>query len=288
MTAYAGVEMSENEISVSVEIRSYNSRHLDCVLRIPPGYAVFEEKIKKRVTMVYVRGRVEVRIKIKDSSEAASAYDVDLTKAKAYLGAVNQIKDHFELSDNASLDRLLALPGVVIPGEAPSAEGHWPLIAACLQKALDSVEQMRCTEGDYLGKDILQRLDFIETGLGTIEAAADGLLTVCRDKLKARIEALTQGVVELDPARISQEAAIAADRSDISEEIVRARSHIQQFRDIMQSGEPGGRKLNFLLQEFNREFNTMGSKVGQADVAHTIVDIKAETEKLREQVQNIE
>ena len=132
------------------------------------------------------------------------------------------------------------------------------------------------------------RPEFIESGLRQIDAAADGLLPVYRDKLTARIEALTQGVAELDPARISQEAAIAADRSDISEEIVRVRSHIRQFRDIMHADEPAGRKLNFLLQEFNREFNTMGSKIGQAEVAHLIVDIKAEIEKLREQVQNIE
>ena len=288
MTAYAGVEMSENTLSVSVEIRSYNSRHLDCVLRIPQGYAAFEEKIKKLVAATYVRGRVEVRIKIKDSGEDSNAYSVDLTKARAYLGAVNQIKDQFKISDDASLDRLLALPGIILPAEAPSAEEHWPLIASCLQKTLEAVQQMQWTEGNYLEQDLLERLDFIEAGLVQIEAAADGLLPVYRDKLKARIELLTQGGIELDPARISQEAAIAADRSDISEEIVRARSHIQQFRDIMQSGKSDGRRLNFLLQEFNREFNTMGSKIGQADVAHTIVDIKAEIEKLREQVQNIE
>ena len=288
MTAYAGVEMSENAICVNVEIRSYNSRHLDCVLRIPPGYIAFEEKIKKRVAAAYVRGRVEVRIKVQDSSEAASAYEVDLAKAKAYLAVVKQIKDSLNLADDTPLDRILGLPGVIIPAESPAAEGHWPLIASCLEQTLDSVDRMRRTEGDFLEQDILQRLGFIETGLGGIEAAADGLLPIYRDRLATRIEALTQGVVELDTARVSQEAAIAADRSDISEEIVRAHSHIQQFRDIMQSDEPSGRKLNFLLQEFNREFNTMGSKVGQADVAHTIVDIKAEIEKLREQVQNIE
>jgi uncharacterized protein (TIGR00255 family) len=288
MTAYAGAEMSAGTISVSVEIRSYNSRHLDCVLRLPPAYATFEEKIKKQVASTYVRGRVEVRIKIQDTGTAAGGFDVDLAKAQAYLKAVDRLKDHFNLAEEAALDRLLALPGIVIPAEAPSTEGHWTVITACLQDALDSVETMRCAEGDYLEQDLLQRLDTIESGLRQIDGAAAGLLTMVRDKLTTRIEALTQAVVDLDPGRIAQEAAILADRSDISEEIVRARSHIQQFRDIMQADEPGGRKLNFLLQEFNREFNTMGSKIGQAAVSHVIVDIKAEIEKMREQVQNIE
>jgi uncharacterized protein (TIGR00255 family) len=288
MTAYAGAEMSAETISVSVEIRSYNSRHLDCVLRIPPAYAAFEEQMKKQVASTYVRGRVEVRIKIQDTATAAGAFDVDLSKAQAYLEAVDRLKDHFKLAEEATLDRLLALPGIVIPAEAPSTEGHWTVITACLQDALDSVETMRCAEGDYLEQDLLQRLDTIESGLRQIDGAAAGLLPMVRDKLATRIEALTQAVVDLDPGRIAQEAAILADRSDISEEIVRASSHIQQFRDIMQADEPGGRKLNFLLQEFNREFNTMGSKIGQAAVSHVIVDIKAEIEKMREQVQNIE
>ncbi len=288
MTAYAGAEMSKDAVSVNVEIRSYNSRHLDTVLRIPPGYAAHEEKIKKLVSATHVRGRVEVRIKIQDSSEAASAYDVDWNKANAYLEVVTQIQDRYQLADNASLDRLLAVPGIIILSEMPSTEGHWNLISACLQSALASVDQMRRAEGDFLEQDILTRLDWIESCLGQIEAAAADLLPAYIEKLTARIEAMTQGVVELDPARIAQEAAIMADRSDISEEIVRARSHIVQFRGIMQSGEPAGRKLNFLLQEFNREFNTMGSKIGQADAAHTIVEVKAEIEKLREQVQNIE
>ena len=162
------------------------------------------------------------------------------------------------------------------------------MIAKVVQETLHNVDQMRIKEGGFIGEDFVQRLDFIERNLNEIEKSVDGLLEQYRDKLRARVEALTQGLVELDPARIAQEAGILADRSDISEEFVRARSHIEQFRNIMGSNEPAGRKLNFLLQEFNREFNTMGSKVGQAGAAHMIVDVKSEIEKLREQVQNIE
>jgi uncharacterized protein (TIGR00255 family) len=235
-----------------------------------------------------VHGRVEVRLKIQTGGEAACVYEADLPKAKAYLHAANQLKDQLNLTGQLSLEQLLAVPGMLAPSETQDVEGHWPMVAGCLQQALDAVNEMRENEGDYLGQDILQRLDFIEQGLDQIETAAHSLVAQYQDKLRVRIETLTNGAVELDAARIAQEAAMLADRSDISEEIVRSRSHVKQFRSIIKDDAPAGRKLNFLLQEFNREFNTMGAKVGQAEVAHTIVDIKAEIEKLREQVQNIE
>jgi uncharacterized protein (TIGR00255 family) len=288
MTAYAGGEQTDQELTVCTEIRTYNSRHLDVSLRLPARYLNFEEKIKKRVTAAFVRGRIEVRIKIQSNAEAAHTYEADLPKAKAYMLAVHQLKDHLKLAGEVSVEQLLAVPGMVVPCETRDVERHWPLLAACLKQTLEDVNAMRQKEGDYLGRDLEQRLDFIEQGLGQIEAVAPGLVTQYRDKLKSRIEALTNGVVELDAARMAQEASILADRSDISEEIVRSRSHVAQFRSILKDDAPAGRKLNFLLQEFNREFNTMGAKVGQAEVAHTIVDIKAEIEKLREQVQNIE
>jgi uncharacterized protein (TIGR00255 family) len=169
-----------------------------------------------------------------------------------------------------------------------TADLHWPLMTDCLARVLENLDGMRRCEGDHLHTDFIQRLDWIEDQLKVIEASADGLLAIYRDRLQGRIDALTQGVVTLDPMRIAQEAALMADRSDISEEIVRAKSHIAQFRSVLGGEEPAGRKLNFLLQEFNREFNTIGSKTGQAAVSHTIVAVKAELEKMREQVQNIE
>ena len=147
---------------------------------------------------------------------------------------------------------------------------------------------MREKEGAFLANDLKQRLGFVEQSLDQIEADATGLVPLYRERLQERITALTKGVVELDAGRIAQEAAILADRSDISEEIVRAESHLKQFRSIMISEEPAGRKLNFLLQEFNREFNTMGVKAGNAEVSHIIVNVKSELEKIREQVQNVE
>jgi len=147
---------------------------------------------------------------------------------------------------------------------------------------------MRKTEGDFIAGDFIKRLDYIEKAMAEIEEKSGSLLPYYQERLKERISALTRGIVDIDPGRISQEAAMLADRSDISEEIVRAKSHIGQFRAITDAEEPSGRKLNFLLQEFNREFNTMGSKTGNADVSHIIVNVKSELEKIREQVQNVE
>lgn len=290
MTAYSFVEHSDGDVTARVEIRTYNSRHLDTVLRVPMGYAGFEEKIKALVAKIMVRGRIEVRLSIKDTSDAACAYEVDTIRAKAYLDAYNQLDDELGLASvPLKADHLINISGIIQPAEKKiDIDSHWSLIAEVVQETLQNVDQMRTKEGAFIAEDFVQRLDFIERTLNDIEKSVEGLLEQYRDKLKARVEALTQGLVELDPSRIAQEAGILADRSDISEEFVRARSHIEQFRNIMGSNEPAGRKLNFLLQEFNREFNTMGSKVGQAGAAHMIVDVKSEIEKLREQVQNIE
>ena len=289
MTAYASLEQIQQGITVGIEIRTYNSRHLDVSLRVPPGYAVLEDKIKTLINACMVRGRVEVRIWIKDTSEAACAFEIDTAKARAFHAAAQKLKQELQLSGDLTLEILLNLPGIIQKTESQQVnEQHWPLVEQCLREALATIDRMRRIEGDHIGEDFVQRLEWMVSQLDSVESATSGMLDQYRDKLLARIETLTQGAVPLDPLRIAQEAAVFADRSDISEEIVRVKSHIAQFRSIMQDDEPAGRKLNFLLQEFNREFNTMGSKIGPADIAHTIVAVKAEIEKLREQVQNIE
>lgn len=290
MTAYSYVEQTDGPLTVRVEIRSYNSRHLDMVLRLPSGYAGFEEKIKSLVTAMMVRGRIEVRVNIKDESSQGCVYEVDQQRADAYLDAAKHLSESLNLQPaSLTIDQLINVPGVIQQAEiSPDIDAQWPLIEATVQETLKNVNQMRIKEGAFIGQDFIKRLDFIEKKLNEIESSVAGLLDRYREKLQARVEALTKGIVEIDTSRIAQEAGLLADRSDISEEIIRARSHIEQFRGIMNSGDPAGRKLNFLLQEFNREFNTMGAKVGQAAAAHTIVDVKSEIEKLREQVQNIE
>jgi uncharacterized protein (TIGR00255 family) len=289
MTAFARAEQTVEALTVGVEIRTYNSRHLDAVLRLPHGYHPLEDKIRARLSQHLARGRVELKLALRDASEAANAFEVNLPRAAAYCDALRRLKAALDLQGEVGLELLAATPELIKPAEAArDLEADWAVIGAVIDQALETLVAMRRAEGRFLADDFRERLKRIEAWLEQIAQASGGLLDHYQARLKERIAALTQGLVELDPARIAQETAFLADRSDISEEIVRARSHIQQFRSAMAAAEPGGRKLNFLLQEFGREFNTMGSKTEKASVAHLVVEVKCELEKIREQVQNVE
>ncbi len=289
MTAYASAEKTRDLLTVSIEIRSVNSRHLDAVVRAGHGYALLEEKIKTALSEKLTRGRVDITVKIKDEGQAANAFEIDMIRAAAYHAALVRLKAELNLAGDISVDLMAGVNGLVKPvATEKDPDDCWPVVQDCLHQALDGLDAMRQKEGDFLAADFTTRLEFIEEQLQQIEDRSHGLLAIYKKRLKERIDALTDGVVEVDSGRIEQEAAFLADRSDISEELVRAWSHVRQFYTIMASQEPGGRKLNFLLQEFNREFNTMGSKTGNTDISHMIVAVKAELEKLREQVQNVE
>ncbi|MFP4030531.1 MAG: YicC/YloC family endoribonuclease [Desulfococcaceae bacterium] len=289
MTAYAAAERSSDAAAAFVEIRTVNSRHLDLTLRLPTLLQPLEERVKSMISDRIARGRVEVRVQIEDRSEAAIAFEVDQDKAAAYRDALRDLQTRFDLPGEVSLEMMAVAPGMIRLKESKAdAEPVWAVTAEALSAALDDLESMRKKEGAFMAEDFAARLAAIEADIDRIAAQSDGLLEHYRDRLSNRIGALTQGMVEIDPARIAQEAAFLADRSDISEEITRARSHAEQFRAMLSDGEPAGRKLNFLLQEFNREFNTMGSKTGSTDVSHIVVRLKSELEKIREQVQNVE
>jgi uncharacterized protein (TIGR00255 family) len=289
MTGFATAEVMAKDIIVSTDIRAFNSRHLDIVLRMQSNYIALEEKIKGLITRQIARGRLEVKVQIKDGSEGTVAFEIDWPRAKAMHGALVQLKDKLDLKNDISVEHLLTVGGMIKPVETvDESDKIWLTIQECLGRALDDLEIMRCKEGDFIADDLTARLDFIETCLIEIKGDSANLIDHYQERLKERIAALTQETVELDPGRLAQEAAYLADRSDISEEIVRVESHVEQFRQIMRSEEPGGRKLNFLLQELHREFNTIGSKIGHAITAHRVVDVKAELEKIREQIQNVE
>ena len=290
MTAFAVAEtVEENNLSARVEIRSYNSKNLDISLRLTAGWLALEERVKRVISERISRGRIEINLRVEDRSEAAVAFDIDETKAGAYLGALRELKESLALSGDIPLELVASVHGIIKPAETQrDPEADWPIISSCLGQALDELTAMRRKEGAFMADDLTTRLNFIESVLTEIEAAAADITTQYRERLLERVTRLTEGQVDLDAARIAQEAAILADRSDISEETVRAGSHIAQFRDIMTGGGPAGRKLNFLLQEFNREFNTMGAKAASVNVSHIIVEVKSELEKLREQVQNVE
>lgn len=306
MTAYAEASNIENSTRCDVEIRSYNSRHLDIALYLPRSFSRYEEGIKKLIAAKLSRGRIEIRISIEDQSEDSVQFQVDIPRAQAYYKALLQLKDQFSLESGILLEHLLDGKEMIKAAEKRQEDDAlvWATLSKAVNDALDGLESMRASEGDNLARDLSERMDYIEEALNKVEHEAASMPQIYKERLMERIAALmttnagnhgisanhgTQNLEHLiDPVRLSQEAAILADKSDISEEIVRARSHVALFRDIIMSPEPGGRKLNFLIQEFNREFNTMGSKSGRAELSHMIVDLKSELEKIREQIQNIE
>ena len=289
MTAYAGAEYSNDTLAVKTEIRSYNSRFLDIVLRVPTGYLSVEEKIKALISGRVQRGRLEMKVQIEMDAGDSGGFEIDESKANSFYSALNQLRDEFNVDSEITLDNMLHVGGIIKPVEIPKdVDAVFPTIRECVNQALEALDHMRVQEGDFIARDLSDRLAYIEKQLERISTDSAGLVVVYQQRLKERISQITQDIVEIDPGRIAQEAAILADRSDISEEIVRAESHLKQFHHIMNSDETAGRKLNFLLQELLREFNTMGSKVGNAEIAHIIIDVKSELEKIREQVQNVE
>lgn len=289
MTAFARAETIENDLRVAIEIRSYNSKHLDLSLRMTSAWLALEERVKRMISERISRGRIEINLQVSDQSEKALSFDIDEIKAAAYHKVLLRLKAFLGLAEEISLSMVAATPGIITTAErVRDPESDWPVVSASLGSALDDLVAMRRKEGAFMEKDLAGRLDVIDSALKTIETSAGDLPILYQKRLSERIAALTEGQVTLDATRIAQEAAILADRGDISEEIVRAGSHIEQFRHIMEGDTPAGRKLNFLLQEFNREFNTMGAKAGSAAISHTIVEVKSELEKMREQVQNVE
>jgi uncharacterized protein (TIGR00255 family) len=289
MTAFARAEKSNGTLTVIMEIRAYNSKNLDIAVRMPAGYQSLEEKIKGAVSQQVTRGRIEISCQLTPGSKDAEHFEIDTERARAFHHALIRLKEELGLVGDISLDHLTSTGNIIrLEEKTTDMDVDGPVIFECLQAVLSELCVMRRTEGANLAADLISRLEFIENRLESIEAAADGLLDRYRDRLTERIQALTKGIIEIDAGRVAQEAAMLADRSDISEEIIRARSHVQQFRSIVVEDEASGRKLNFLLQEFNREFNTMGAKSGNAAISHTIVEVKSELEKMREQVQNVE
>lgn len=289
MTAYARAEKTADEINISTEIRSYNSRYLDVSLRIMHGFNVLEEKIKALIIKKIARGRIEMSLQINDGSDEAYNFEINIPKAKAYYDRLVQLKDQLGLHSEIAVDLLVREGGVIRSVEIDrDMDTVWPVVRDCVDEALNNLVEMRKKEGEFIALDITGRINRIEESVHLIEKESSDLLFHYQQRLKERIAALTRGMVEIEPERITQEAAFLADKSDISEEIVRVMSHIKQFRTIMNSEEPAGRKLNFLLQELHREFNTMGSKTEKAHVSHTVVEVKSELEKIREQLQNVE
>lgn len=290
MTCYGAGEAEANGLRIIVEVRSVNHRFLDVQLRLPRDYISLEAPVSAAVRDHFTRGRVEVFVR-KEEAAAASEVQFDVRLAKAYRDGLTSLKRDLGLSGDIDLALILTQPGVLSHQEhLRQAEVDWPLIHDALTRALTHADQMRATEGQALAEDLGRRFAFIDTARAEISAQSDGVVDSYRERLVTRVQDLLTraGAGELDQGRLLQEVVHLSDRTDVSEELTRLSSHLDQCRQQIAGAEPSGRKLDFLLQELLREVNTLASKTPLAEVKRHVVDIKVELEKIREQVQNIE
>lgn len=289
MTAFSQVSNTIDDITAEVTMRSYNSRHLDMVFYSPEFCQGFEDRVKKIVSKTHDRGRVEIRLQVMDESKEQAFFEIDESRARSYFEALEKIRTELDLSPEINLDNMLTLKNIILPAKKEyDSEKIWGAVGPTVEAASFNLDAMRKQEGKNLYQDLKNRIDFIENQLKAVERQAKSIPGIYRDRLLDRISDLISGSADIDPVRIAQEAAVLADKSDVTEEITRVYSHVTLFRDTMDSKVSQGRKLNFLVQEFNREFNTIGSKAGSAELSHIVVNLKSELEKIREQVQNIE
>jgi len=289
MTAFARASFTLEALTADFTIRSYNSRYLDFAVHLPESCQPFEEDIKRIIGQYHSRGRMDIRVNLADSSEDQDLFEVDQIKARAYFKALNQVQESLGLSSDIPLDTVLGARQIITAAKRQvDQEALKQVLATAAETAAKELDQMRRQEGDNLFQDLSDRLTDIETRMAQIETQAASVPETYKERLKERLVVLTEDADPIDPVRLAQEVAILADKSDVSEEIVRIHSHIKLFREILDDQESQGRKLNFLIQEFNREFNTIGSKAGNPRLSHAVVDLKSELEKIREQVQNIE
>ena len=288
MTGYGRARETRNGRDITVEVRSVNNRYLDCSVKMPRVYIFAEDAVKSLVQGAVSRGKVDVFITI-DTKEAEGAIvTVNEALAEGYLRAIEHLQQACGLEGDLTAYRLARFPDVLAVTKAEEdLEAVSADICAVLSQALTAYNTMRSTEGQKLAEDILGRLDTIEALTAAVEARSPQTVAEYREKLLARMQEVLNSTT-IDESRILTEAAIFADKVAVDEETVRLRSHVSQLREMLQGSEPVGRKLDFLIQEVNREANTIGSKCNDVAIARKVVDLKAEVEKIREQVQNIE
>jgi len=290
MTGYGRAESTDNERKIVVEMRSLNHRYLEVSLRLPNLFLPMEMEIKRKVGEHFSRGRVDVTIKMdsENGGEGADRYSLNLPVLKNYFSLLVEMKNELNLADEITLDLLSRFKDVMIPVEAvPDLPACWARVEPIFYEALAKLKAMRKTEGDILYRDLQDRIGTIRNSLDEIINRTPVLLEEYHARLVARVQELTKGLV-VDEARLAQEVAVMAERSDITEETVRFRSHLEQFETMMNSAEAVGRKIDFLIQEMGREINTIGSKSSDALISRQVIEVKSELAKLREQVQNIE
>lgn len=289
MTGYGRGSADGENFSVSVDLKTVNNRFLDVHLRLTGELASLEPQIKRQISSRLARGRVDVTVNFEKTSQ--TGYELNGPLIAGYVNALREMQEEFGIAGEIDINVLARLPGALQPSRDGLSDEVVAGIERALAQALEELEAMRAQEGETLRAEMAGRLDKIETLVPIIESAAAGLVDAYRLRLQKRIGELLDRsgqLVEIDPARLAQEVAYLSDRSDVSEEMVRLRSHLSQFREALNSAGETGKMLDFLLQELNREANTTLSKSTDLSIKEAALGIKAEVEKIREQVQNVE
>lgn len=288
MTGYGSAKGTAEGLEISVELKSVNNRYLDTSVRLPRSFLFVEEAVKSAVQSHISRGKVDVFVTVDSSSADNMTVKVNEPLLRGYLEALQHISEQFSLSNDITTMSVSRFPDVLsVEKKDLDAEAISQAVCAITELALNDFDSMRLREGEKLRDDVLNRLSLIESFVNTIEAESPKTVAQYRARLEQKMaEVLNNSAI--DENRIVAEAAIFADHIAVDEETVRLRSHMSQLRTMINGSSPTGRKIDFLIQEFNREANTIGSKCQNSDIAHIVVDLKSEIEKIREQIQNIE
>jgi uncharacterized protein (TIGR00255 family) len=288
MTGYGKGEKVSEQGAFTVEIRSVNHRYGEVSVRMPRGFMARENDLKRSVSALLKRGKIDIFVQWEEAAGADTMPQVDTTVARRYFEEFNRLAGELGLLGQVPLSLVISQKGVVRESSGTVDEDASSMqLMSALQDALTAIDTMRKREGEALALDLLARRKQVAEWVGLIGERTPLVVAEYRQKLKLRLEQLLEGT-EMDEARLAQEVALMADRCDVTEELVRLSSHFAQFDEALSLSEPVGRKLDFLMQEMNREVNTIGSKSSDAEITTLVIRIKAEMEKMREQVQNIE
>ena len=288
MTGFGRAEKVIGRYDITVEIKSVNHRFFDLSSHITHGYGFLEDKLKTFLQQYIERGKLDVFVSLEPDEDSGVTVDVNYPLASAYISALRGLSEKFGLNGDISAADMARYPDILTVTRAPENEDEvWNSVRKVTAEALKSMLEMRKAEGARLKDDLSRRAEKIISIVSEIEKRSPETVTEYKEKLQARLKDML-GDIKIDEQRILTEAAVFADKVSVTEETVRLRSHIRQFSDMLESDKAIGRKLDFIVQEMNREANTIGSKCVDAKIAHYVVDMKAEIEKVREQIQNIE
>ncbi len=287
MTGFGHCEHTENDITFTIEIKTVNHRYSDIFLRMPKQISSFEDRVRSLINKKIQRGKIDIYITYDNKSSQSQEVLLDATLAKAYCDALKKISESLGLRDDISVTSLARFPDIIKVEKRDNDDLIGDILEKAVEKALNELLNMRAKEGEKLKDSLFENLLTIERLMEKVKLKAPVVVKEYKEKLEGRLAELID-IQKVDPARIATEVAMFADKCSVDEELVRLKSHIIQMREMLNEGSPVGKKADFMIQEMNREVNTIGSKASDLEIIRNVVELKSEIEKLREQIQNIE